>query len=417
MFNEVSPYLTAFVIGLLIGIERERSKNKEGLKSIMGVRTLPLIGLIGCLLASTNSFSFLWVISIFISLIIFVNEVHWDKKTQKIVIGSTSAVASVIVFILGYLAYTNRQLAVILGVIVFMSLAIKNHLHSFARNKISQQEMSAAVTFLVSAFVILPLLPDDFIDPWGLIHPTRIWLLFVLIAGVQFFSYIALLTIGNKWGMLLSGLLGGFISSTATTMSLAMKAKKQPEIATFAASAIILAEVSSLLIQVLVLSVMISEISIKLSIVLAIPAGIGVIMALIFTKYVQKNTNLQNVEINLDNPISLKRTLIFAFLISLGLILIALAEKLVGEVGVYVTSALGGFASMRIVTFSVTELFNSDEIVLSVAVISILTAMIANILMKLAIIKRAGSSKVLYISILGFLPMIASGVLVYFFYP
>ncbi|MFK8013448.1 MAG: MgtC/SapB family protein, partial [Marinicellaceae bacterium] len=304
----------------------------------------------------------------------------------------------------------------ILGIILFGILSVKSGLHKFVRTGITKKEMSASLTFLLSAFVILPLLPDDFIDPWGLIQPTRIWLLFVLIAGVQFFSYIALRFVGSQWGMLLTGLLGGFVSATATTLSLALKVKQQPKSVNLIAGGIILAEVSSLIIQMIVITIIIADIPIKLLFLLAIPAITGIIIALFLT-FISPSHSIddeEKVAVNVNNPISLKSTLTFALLISFGLIIIALAARYVGTSGVYITSALGGFASQRVVTFSVSELVNSGEMLTVIAATSILLAMTTNMLAKLVIIKKAGSTPLFLVSGVSFLLMLISGYIFHF---
>ncbi|WP_223786588.1 MgtC/SapB family protein [Marinicella meishanensis] len=409
MFQQFSPFLTALVIGLLIGVERERSQSKKGLRSVLGARTLPLIGLLGALTAAINQTILLVIISVFVCLIVLLNDVRWDAADRTLSVAGTSAMAAIITFVLGYMAHDNGQLAVILGVVVFGVLAIRNRLREFVRTGISRQEMSAAVTFLISAFVILPLLPNDYIDPWGLIHPTRIWLLFVLIAGVQFFSYIALRQMGQKWGLLLTGFLGGFVSATATTLGLAIKSKTQSTGVMLSVGALVLAEVSSLLIQIMVVAIIADQITWQLTLLLGIPAAVGILIALTLMLVSRNPSDAEDVPLSVDNPISLKSTLTFAALISLGLIVIALAARILGSVGVMITSALGGFASLRVVTFSVTELFNVGEILMPVAALAILLAMTTNIIMKLIIIARVGSMRLFYASTLAFGMILLSG--------
>jgi uncharacterized membrane protein (DUF4010 family) len=416
MYTELSPFLTAIIIGLLIGIERERSKNKNGNSSILGARTLPMIGLLGAIMASIPTLGIQFIISIFVCLVILFSEVKTNKDSLQVNIRSTSSIASFLIFILGYLAYTNPKIAVILGVILFVILSVKNTLHNFATTSITKKEMSASLTFLLSAFVILPLLPNEFIDPWGLIQPTRIWFLFVLIAGVQFFSYIALRFVGNKWGILLTGLFGGFVTATATTLSLALKVREQPSTVKMITGGIILAEVSSLIIQLFVVSIIITDIPIKLLLLLGIPALVGVILAMIPSIILRPNISDSDdkINVNVENPISLKSTLSFALLISLGLVILVVAARYIGTTGVYLTSALGGFASLRVVTFSVSELVNSGEMLLSVASISILLAMSTNMIVKMIIIKRAGSTKLFLYSGICFSIMLLSGFIVHF---
>ena len=414
MYQQLLPFLTAAVIGLLIGIERERSKNRDGKRSILGARTLPLIALSGGLMAFLDHYALMIVVSVFIGFVILASDAAWNRERGTFRIGGTTAVAAMLTYVLGYVAQTDGKIAVVLAVLLFGFLSVKSRLHNFARTGITKNEMSAVLTFLISAFVILPLLPNHFVDPWELIHPTRIWMLFVIITGVEFCSYIALRQLGKKWGTLLSGLLGGAVSATATTLTLARRIKDQPQSLFLISSGIVLAEVSSLLIQVIVLGVIAPDVFVHLYLFLAGPAAIGILSAVGIAVFSRQENDDPPVEISFANPISFKSTLSFALLISLGLILIALAARWFGTAGVFITSALGGVASLRVVTFSVSELTSAGDVSITVAALAILIAMTTNMFMKLVIISRAGQMKLVSVCALFFLLMLTGGVLVFF---
>lgn len=417
MFNEMMPFMTALAIGLMVGLERERSKNEDGGHPIFGVRTLPLLSLLGAVTAYLDSDVFLVIIGVFVAIIILTSHVRWGAGSDVWRAGPTTAVAAMLTFVLGYLAHFNSQIAIVLAVILFTLLAIKTRLHTFVRSGIKKKEMTAVLTFLVSAFVILPLLPNDFVDPWELIHPTRIWLLFVLIAAVEFSSYIALRQLGARWGLMMTGFLGGFVSATATTISLARRAREQSGQVLPIASGVILAETSSLIVQLGVLGVIAPKVSLHLAPLLVAPVLIGAVLAVGIILYTGRQSYAATEGLDLENPISIKRTAIFALLISVGLILIALAARWFGDLGVYVTSALGGAASLRIVTFSVSELASSGEILISVAGVAILLAMLVNMAVKLVIIQRAGGLRLFSICLLFFCLMLASGIVTYIINP
>lgn len=414
MFDQMLPFLTAITIGLLIGIERERSKGQDEASPVAGARTFPLLALLGVLSAFLNNNILTIIIGIFITVIILVSHIHWNQEKPSWRVSSTTAVAAMLTFILGFLANSHSQIALMLAVVLFGFLLLKSQLHDFAKTDITKQEMTAALTFLISAFVILPLLPRDFIDPWQLIHPTRIWVLFVIIAGVEFSSYIALRTFGANWGVLITGLLGGFASATATTLSLAQRSKQKVNQILLISSGIVLAEVSSLIMQIIVLSIIAPAVSMQLFLFLAVPALVGILCATIIL-FVKPDIN-SSTEFNLEikNPISLKSTAIFASLISIGLIVIALATRWFGDLGVYITSALGGAISLRVVTFSVSELASSGEILISVAALSILLAMAINMIVKLGIVYKVAGLRLTLSCAFFFLIMLASGIYIYF---
>lgn len=413
MFDEMLPFLTALIIGLLIGIERERSKGQNDTGPILGARTFPLLALLGALSAFLNNEILLIIIGIFTGIVILASHIHLNQEKTFWYVSSTTAVAAMLTFVLGFLAHSHGQVALMLAVILFGFLLLKSYLHTFARTGITKQEMAAALTFLVSAFVILPLLPQGFIDPWQLIHPTRIWVLFVIIAGVEFSSYIALRAFGANWGILTTGLLGGFASATATTFSLAQRSRQDTAQISLLSSGIILAEVSSLLMQIIVLSIIAPDVAASLFLFLAVPAFVGIVCAVALFGRTVKNPSPE-FSLEIKNPLSLKNTALFASLISIGLIVIALATRWFGDLGVYIASALGGAVSLRVVTFSVSELASSGEILVPVAAMSILLAMAVNMLVKLGIIYKAGSTRLFLCCALFFLIILASGISIFF---
>ncbi len=412
------PFLMALTIGLLVGIERERSKSQQGENAIFGVRTFPLIALLGVISAHLGSEAIVVIIGVFVCVLVLANHLHWIKALNPDIpkVGVTTSVAVVLTFLLGYLANSNGHIALVLTVIVFGVLAIKRYLHNFAQSGITDKEMNAVLTFLVSAFVILPLLPNEFIDPWNLIHPTRIWLLFVIIAAIEFASYLTLRQIGQNLGLLVVGLFGGFASATATTLTLARRVKEQPESILLISSGIVLADVSSLLMQMVVLMVIAPEVSGSLMLFLGAPAIVGGLIALLAALYSRQKGQQNTIEINIESPISLKSTVSFAVMISAGLIFITLSQRLFGDTGLYLTSALGGTTSLKAVTFSVSELAASGEILISTASVAIIVAMAANMIVKLIFIQRAGGLKLFTLCSLFFAAILASSVAVFMLY-
>ena len=417
MLQEIMPFLTAIAIGLLIGIERERSKSLDSVKAIFGARTMPLIALLGALSSSLEQQSLAVISGIFLIFLILVNHVSWKFETSdKSKIGATTAVAAILTFILGYMTNFNPHLALILTIFVFGFLAVRKQLRSFAQTGITEKEMNAALTFLVSAIVVLPLLPDRFIDPWQLIHPTRIWFLFVVIAGIEFASYIMLKQTTMRLGFILTGLMGGFVSATAVTLNLAKKMNESTNMLWVLSGSIVLADIASLFMQIVVIAIIAPSVALTLSPFFIAPILIGLLIAFVSILSVKANESTMREEMVLNNPISLKSTLTFALLISGGLILITVAQKLLGDVGVFITSALGGIASLRVVTFSVSELASSEAIQLSIAALAIVIGMTTNIIFKLFLVQRAGGAKLFLTCTMYFTLMLLGSYVTYALY-
>lgn len=134
--------------------------------------------------------------------------------------GTTTEIAALVAYLLGALAYTDPSVAVALSVIVAGLLASKSRIHRFARQMVTEIELEDVIKFLVAAFVILPLLPDRGIGPYGVLNPAKLWLLVVLLTGIGWIGYKGVRTLGPQCGLLVTGLAGGFVSASATTASM-----------------------------------------------------------------------------------------------------------------------------------------------------------------------------------------------------
>jgi uncharacterized membrane protein (DUF4010 family) len=267
---------------------------------------------------------------------------------------------------------------------------------------------------MVIYFVILPILPNEYIDPWSLINPTKIWLLFAFIFAIEFSSYVVNRKLGARFGVAVTGLFGGLTSATAATLSLASQGPKSVEGAWLLLPGILMAEVSSMAMQLVILHTIAPKVSVALSLILVTPIVVGLLITAASIAGYNKLIGANKVAVTLDNPLTLKRTAWFAFLISFALILVKLAMQLLGSDGTYLVSSLVGLVSVRAATLGIGNLANSGDLTTSIAAGAIFCAIFSNILVKLTIIGRLGGLRLLMVSAPALLIMLASGVLVYF---
>ena len=143
-----------------------------------------------------------------------------------------------------------RDMAVMLGIATAILLAMKERIHHFAR-VVEKFEFTDTLKFCAITFIILPLLPNNAIDPWGVIVPYKIWLMVVLISGISYLGYIFVKILGPDRGVGLTGFMGGLTSSTAVATVMASKSRENPGIMRPAVFAAILAS-SVMFIRVLV---------------------------------------------------------------------------------------------------------------------------------------------------------------------
>uniref|UniRef100_UPI0012969816 DUF4010 domain-containing protein n=1 Tax=Cumulibacter manganitolerans TaxID=1884992 RepID=UPI0012969816 len=209
---QIQPFLIAVAIGLLLGFERERSGNR---RLAAGSRSFALLALAGAVAARFGSWA---VVAGLVAVAALVALAYFRTSVDDP--GTTTEIAAILTYLLGALASAAPALAVALAVVVAGLLVSKNRLHRFARDIVSEVELEDAIKFLAVAFVVLPLLPDRQLGPYGVLNPARIWLLVVLLTGIGWVGYIGVRALGPERGLLVTGLAGGFVSASATTASM-----------------------------------------------------------------------------------------------------------------------------------------------------------------------------------------------------
>ena len=212
-WQQIQPSLVALAIGLLLGLERERSHSR---KLPAGSRSFALLSLVGAAAANFGE----WAVVVGLLGVGALMVLAYFRTSEED-LGTTTEIAAIVVYLLGALAYTRPVVAVALAVVVAGLLVSKNRIHRFAREIVSEVELEDAIEFFVVAFVILPLLPDRDLGPYGVLNPEKVWLLVVLLTGIGWIGYIGVRALGAEPGLLVTGLAGGFVSASATTASLA----------------------------------------------------------------------------------------------------------------------------------------------------------------------------------------------------
>jgi uncharacterized membrane protein (DUF4010 family) len=212
--DELLPFVSSLAIGLLVGFERERS-HRGGVRQAAGSRTFAVRALAGTLAAAFDT----WVIAAGLIaagglLVVGYRQTGIDDP------GATTEIAGLATYLLGALAWTDAALAAGIAIILIVLLASKGRIHSFARDMLSDADVDDAIKFLVMAFVVLPLLPDREMGPYGVLNPERIWQLVLALTAISWVGYVATRSLGSRRGLLITGLAGGFISASITTASM-----------------------------------------------------------------------------------------------------------------------------------------------------------------------------------------------------
>lgn len=222
----LSSLALALGLGLLIGIERERSKGRGPTRHFAGIRTFTLVALIG---AGTQILGQSWLTAVAAALVAGLALVSHLKDRSRDP-GVTTEIALFLAFLLGLLSVPEPALAAALGVTVTALLAARTPLQRFSTQVLSAQELNDALLLAASALVLLPLVPTQPLTWLGGVNLRAVWLLVVLIMTVQALGHVALRLFGARLGLPLSGLVAGFVSSTATIAAMGARARRHPEL-------------------------------------------------------------------------------------------------------------------------------------------------------------------------------------------
>jgi uncharacterized membrane protein (DUF4010 family) len=230
---------SAIGLGLLIGVVRERAQPDPS-HSVAGIRTHLMLSLAGALGASLGTPVLVTVLLLTGAFAVASYLISAERDP-----GLTGEVAMPVTALLAALAQSRPALAAGLSVVVASALFLKRPLHQLVRERVSEQEVKDALLLAAAALVVLPLLPAQAVDPWGVLVPARIWRLVVLILAVGMAGHIALRLVGARWGLPLAGFLAGFASSTAAIVGFGQRARAEPDHIAAAAAGALFAHLGS----------------------------------------------------------------------------------------------------------------------------------------------------------------------------
>ncbi|MFZ3183403.1 MAG: MgtC/SapB family protein [Pseudomonas sp.] len=399
-------FATALAVGLLIGTERSWSaRDTEDNRLIGGIRTFGLSGLLGGLAALLGAQYGLsaWIgITLIFGLLVIAGYLGEQRHTGDL--GLTSPIALLLTFLLGSLALSEQRiLAAACAVVIALLLSLKQPLHS-ALHKLSAAEVSGALQLLFISLVLLPVLPNQGYGPWQAFNPYATWWMVVLIAAIGFAAYVAIRLIGPRKGLLVTALLGGMVSSTAMTITLARlhQGGKLP-----AMLACGLLATSALMFPRVLLEVSLVNPALLAQLIwpLAVSALIYAAGALFYFRRAGSEPE-GNAEPLLKNPFELAPALRFAALLVLIAFMVEAAQSWLGDVGVYLVALLSGLSDVDAITLSLAR--NAHGALNGqVAVQGIYLAAFSNSLAKgLLILLISGRQLALYT-----LPIMAAGLL------
>ncbi|HWR76542.1 MAG TPA: MgtC/SapB family protein [Thiobacillus sp.] len=370
-------YVVALAIGLLMGLERERNPAAKA-----GLRTFALTALFGVLTAHlATEFGELWLIAVGLLLVgVMMIAAYLRSPQPDGDPGTTTVAALMLCYGLGVLVWRDEiQLAVMLGVAATMLLYFKPELRGLSQH-LSRRDLLSVLQFAVLALIILPLLPNRDYGPYGALNPHQIWWMVVLIVGVGLAGYAALRLVGQQRGAVMLGLLGGLVSSTATTLAFSRHARASSEMMPVAVIVIVLANLIVLVRLGVLTAVLAPAVLSQLLPVLLGGLVAGGLGAAYGVHRLQPQGELPLLA--MSNPTELRTALGFGLLYAVVLLAAAWLSDWLGTRGLYAVALVSGLTDVDAITLSSLRLHNLDKLTVAVAVNVITLGVLANLVFK-----------------------------------
>jgi uncharacterized membrane protein (DUF4010 family) len=375
-FAALPSLLTSLGVGLMMGLERERRAGTNA-----GLRTFGLVGMAGtvCALLAAQTGDTWLVPAVALGLVGMMIAADYHRGDADGAPDTTTTVALLLCFLFGVMAWHGYlQLTVTLALGTTALLYFKAELHDVT-HRLTRQDIVSFLQFALITFVVLPVLPDVGYGPYGQLNPYRIWLMVVLTSGLSLAGYAALRIAPGAKVVPVLGVLGGLVSSTATTLVFSRRVREDPRQEPVALAIILIANLV-LLVRVGVLAALIAPgLLVDLVPILLLGLATGAAWSLRgWLKLGRAETSLPEIE----NPAELRHALAFGAIYAVVLVAIAAFHERAGAAGVYTVAAFSGLTDMDAVAISIYQFRVGGELAATEACRALVIALGANLLFK-----------------------------------
>lgn len=374
-------------IGTLLGVERERRKSEGPKRAAAGVRTFALVGLLGGVSWRVGGATTVAVALGFVGLAAVVGYVRSDETDP----GLTTEVALVADFLLGALAQRDAAVAAGFGVATAIVLAGREQIHRVVRDSLSERELHDGLLFAACALIVLPLLPDRSLGPHGSLNPSVIWRLVVIVMALQAAGYIAMRIIGARYGLLVVGLLGGFVSSTATIGIMGARAVREPQLRRGATAAAVISSVGT----IILLAAVVGAASVATLRKLTLPLILAGLAAIGYAALLALRATRIDVDENFERgrAFNLRVAVLLAVTVTIVMLASSILTATFGRAGLLVGTATAGLADSQSAAISAATLSTSGQISTISAALATLAALTSNTFSKAAVAAVLGSRR------------------------
>jgi uncharacterized membrane protein (DUF4010 family) len=377
----------ALAVGLLIGVERERNKGKGPRRAAAGVRTFTLISLAGAISLELGGAPAFLLVAGVIGLFAAISYVRTFRHDA----GLTTEVAMVVTVLLGGLALNEPQISGALAVVVTIILASRTKVHDWINNVLTDEEIRDGLVLLAAALVILPLLPEKPVDPWGVVDLRKLWTLAVLVMAINGLGYIAVRALGAKVGLALAGLFSGFVSSTATIGAMGSRAKTRAELRGGAVAGAAVSSVATV-VQLAIVVGLVSIPTLKMLVPSLLLAGLAALgYAALFTLRSVRETT--QADIAPGRPFSPKTALLFVLVVGAALAVSTALTQWLGDSGLLLATGVAGLGDSHAAAISAASLAAGGQTAVTMAAVAVLIGFSTNAISKAVVAFSLGDRR------------------------
>jgi uncharacterized membrane protein (DUF4010 family) len=388
----------AVALGLMMGLERERSgfeRSQEGSEALparrstdhaepgqgsLGARTFALLTLLGWISVEVGGESQALPITLLALAAGMIGLFYF--KASPVERGMTTEIAALTAPLLGMLLTRDALLAVALAVIVTLLLLSKPWFRAWIP-RLHREDLTAAMQLLLVFAILLPLLPEKALDPWRVLSPRKVGWMVALIASVDFLGYALNRVLGTRRGALLTGLVGGLVSSTVVTVSMSRQARDSETLREPGQIAVMLA-CSVMGLRVAILAGVVGGATLVRPLLLPMTAMVMVLLAFSGWMHFRGGSSAAGGEIAVRNPFHLKRAAVWGLALAAVLLISAAARAWFGDRGLMVTAGLSGLVDVHPITLAVSSQVQSADLPAATGALAIVIAIGANTLAKAA---------------------------------
>jgi uncharacterized membrane protein (DUF4010 family) len=350
---DAAKIVLVLFLSFLIGLEREEHKLAAGSYTFGGVRTFPLIGLIGFSVALLSGPQLVPVILGFMVVGAFLLLSYWHKISNSQVAGVTTEMSGLATYLVGALVfYDHLWIATTLSVASILFLELKAALEKLA-SRTAPEEIFTFSKFLLLSAVILPALPNEQFGRFH-INPFKTWLVVVAVSAISYASYLLQKVTKESGGVVLAALLGGAYSSTATTVAMARRAARENRPHLFAGGILIASGVTYLRLAALV-ALFNGELTEMLAPAFLVIAVLSIAIGWFWSRRPDPVESQIKREFQPGNPLELMAAFVFALFFLGMLVATQLAVTYLGKSGVNMLAALTGVTDVTPFVMGMTQ--------------------------------------------------------------